>query len=222
MDANQTISTGFLENRLSAPKPESYPLGASDPVYQTALHTWQKNYGKDFSAGSEAQMAQVAKAFAAWEKVLGVTFVRDDANAQIRFGVGDLSDKKSDDGVTNAAGYNVRQFTGNVAVDYNVVVMSKSSDMNMDGVEWTPGDGGFTPLLHEIGHALGLAHPGNYKLGIYAGDEDNAIDTIMSYRSSQPYTAVRNEYGSVLQSTLAATSTLTPARYDIAALQTTK
>jgi hypothetical protein len=88
-------------------------------------------------------MAQVAKAFAAWEKVLGVTFVRDDANAQIRFGVGDLSDKKSDDGVTNAAGYNVRQFTGNVAADYNVVVMSKSSDTNMDGVEWTPGDGGF-------------------------------------------------------------------------------
>jgi len=87
------------------------------------------NLGKDFAEANPVQMAMVAQAFAAWEKFLGVKFARDDAQAQIRFGVGDLTGVPSDNGVTDAGGYNIRQYTGNTATDYNIVVMPKTSDL---------------------------------------------------------------------------------------------
>ena len=40
------LSTGFLESRLNAPKPDSYPpLGKNDLVYQKNLDTWIHEIG---------------------------------------------------------------------------------------------------------------------------------------------------------------------------------
>lgn len=71
----------------------------------------------------------------------------------------------------------------------------------------TPGSFGFATLLHEIGHALGLKHPGNYNAGGGSAPppylplaEDNNTNTIMTY----------NDVGSNVAS---------PMLYDVAALQ---
>ncbi len=226
--AGQTIkygvlTAGFMEARVMPKASDFPPLKETDPRFISAMATWKQENGKDFSAVSPGQMEQIAKALAAWATVLDVKFERDDSNAQIRFGVGDLTEVKSDDGVNPAGGYNSREHNKNTQTDYNVIIMPKSSDEDANGVEWAPGDKYFVALMHEIGHALGLAHPGTYTLGqeAYAGKEDNRIDTIMSYRRDRPdgYTDDRTGYGSVLQSPFATMVTLTPARYDIAALQ---
>lgn len=59
-------------------------------------------------------------------------------------------------------------------------------------------------ITHEIAHALGLKHPGNYNTGdaspYLPGSEDNTLNTVMSYNVTSP-------------------DTLNPAPYDIEALQ---
>ncbi len=57
-------------------------------------------------------------------------------------------------------------------------------------VNITPGSGAWATLVHEIGHTLGLKHPGNYNAGeeasttpdnYLAASEDTTSNTIMSY-----------------------------------------
>jgi serralysin len=72
--------------------------------------------------------------------------------------------------------------------------------------------------IHEVGHALGLSHPGNYNVGgtgtyqAYARDaiffEDSKQYTVMSYFDEEPTHAF-----------YAATRPATPLLYDIAAIQ---
>src|SRR5207248_1594012 len=75
----------------------------------------------------------------------------------------------------------------------------------------TPGSYGFFTILHELGHALGLKHPGNYNAGgggtegpYLPSSQDNHSYSVMSY-----YDAPR----------LGAINALTPSIDDIAALQ---
>lgn len=227
----QTIKYGVLPEGFLAQKegidPANYEGGTSDPAYQAALATWEAKRGKDLQPVTTEQMAMIDLAFKAIGKFVGVTFVRDDANANIRFGTADLKGMVADDQVSPLGGYNIRKYTPNAATDFNVVVMPRSSEENGDAQEWAPGgtQGYFVTLMHEIEHALGLAHPGDYTNGsqVYAGPQDNAVDTIMSYRSERPggYPDLVTDpaYGTLLQSGSAAKRTVTPARYDILALQ---
>lgn len=74
-----------------------------------------------------------------------------------------------------------------------------------------PGTYGFLTVLHEIGHALGLKHPGNYNAGgggtegpyLPAG-QDNCLYSIMSYCSAPGMSGI---------------GPLTPMLDDIAAIQ---
>ena len=87
----------------------------------------------------------------------------------------------------------------------------------------TVGSYGYSTLLHEIGHALGLKHPGNYNGSDLGGQDapflidakDNEQYTLMSYNDYANKTA----NGDDLNTNSAATSEKTPLLYDIAAIQ---
>jgi len=61
----------------------------------------------------------------------------------------------------------------------------------VNGFSYEPGNHGFMTLIHEVGHAMGLKHPGNYFNGGEPGPylpyiDDNTTNTVMSYHLTTP------------------------------------
>ena len=154
-----------------------------------------------FAAMSSAQRTAVRQALAAWGAVANISFVEttDPANATIAFGTNRQSGR--------SAAYTYYPST---AAQGGQVFIANDSPTNSTP---TTGSYGYMTLVHEIGHALGLKHPGNYNAGSSDGaeppylpsDQDNYAYSVMSYHSN---------------STLPSATYLTgPSLYDIAAIQ---
>jgi Ca2+-binding RTX toxin-like protein len=158
-----------------------------------------KEERNNFIPFSANQVEAAKRALAIFSRMTNLQFIQvDDAGSggQIRFGTAALGDK------TNAWAYfpSSSPTGGDVWLNNQNDVNSKQND----------GESGFLTLIHELGHALGLKHPGNYNgsngstPGPYLPTgEDNFKYTTMSY-NSHPGSGV---FAS------------TPLLYDIAALQ---
>lgn len=79
------------------------------------------------------------------------------------------------------------------AEDGNVLIANDQASFN-DAASWDKGGYEWTTLIHEIGHALGLKHPGKYNAGGGATpgpylpkSKDNLTNTIMSYREDSKF-----------------------------------
>ncbi|WOI58430.1 M10 family metallopeptidase [Palleronia sp. LCG004] len=140
-------------------------------------------------------------AFEAWEAVADITFVETSGKAQIVF---DDDQPGAMGGITSYYPSNGEAIAGmvNISTDWLEVYGT-----GIDGYA-------FSTYMHELGHALGLGHPGLYDASAtYGTDEIFANDswqiTIMSYFDQEQNTSV--------DATKAAT--LTPMMADILAIQ---
>ncbi|WP_244592196.1 M10 family metallopeptidase C-terminal domain-containing protein [Azospirillum palustre] len=161
--------------------------------------------GTGFAPLSATQRDAVRQALAAWSAVANIFFVEtsDSANSgqggSIRLGTNRQS---------SSAAYAYYP-SGSLYDGGGDIYLSNSSAANTSP---TPGTYGYLTILHEIGHAIGLKHPGNYNATGGGGEppylsstEDNYRYTLMSY----------NRHPSLGLNGLATG----PALYDIAAAQ---
>src|SRR6218665_861749 len=158
----------------------------------------------EFSPMTTAQRQAVRDAFAIWGDYINLKFVEGTvATADINLGNLDTTDDYYG-AYANYPGFS------NIAGDIWV---------NMIGGNYTQvglGGAGFRTLLHEMGHALGLSHPGAYNATegqtlTYEADaeyyQDSYEYTIMSYFGSSNTGAIRSGFAA------------TPLAHDIAAMQ---
>jgi serralysin len=153
------------------------------------------SYG--FAAANSNQKAAFRQAFALWAAVADITFteVTDSFRSQIRIGTNDQG------GVSSGWGYYPGTGSGG-----DVYIANDLASMNNPSVV---GAFGFSVIIHELGHAIGLKHPGDYNAGgggtegpYLPSAEDTTQYSVMSY----------NDQASGVYNT-------TPSIYDIAAVQ---
>lgn len=173
----------------------TYSFMAGPPSYADA----EDRLG--FAPMNQPQRTATREALAAWSEVANITFIEvsDSGNGgSIRLGT------NNQQGVSGAYAW----YPGKYATAGDIYLANDSAT----NLNPTAGTYGFLTLLHEIGHAIGLKHPGNYNAGgggaagpYLPPSEDSYQYTVMSY----------NKHPSLGYSGLATG----PGLYDIAAAQ---
>jgi serralysin len=151
---------------------------------------------------TDAQKNAVRSAFAYYAKLINVTFteVAGDGTGNINFGTNSQA---------SSAGYATLPNSSDDK-DKAYLYLANNQATNGDaGLQ--EGGYGWLTVLHEIGHTLGLKHPGNYNAGgggtpgpYLSASEDDHQHTIMSYHDNNVSRGV---------------NATTPMPYDVAALQ---
>ncbi len=132
-----------------------------------------------FTVFNDAMKTAARSALQAWSDVSNLSFVEvSDAGdgGQIRFGANYQS---------SSAGYAYYPSSNDIGGD---VMIANNYDYNLDP---EIGGYGYLTMLHEVGHAIGLKHPGNYSADaegpFLSSSIDNTDTTVMSYNDGSVY-----------------------------------
>ncbi|CAN1553686.1 Serralysin-like metallopeptidase domain [Burkholderiaceae bacterium] len=167
---------------------------------------------KGFAEMTNTQKAAVVDAFTYLSSLINVTFTLSDSatgTADINFGTNNQA---------NSAGY---ANPPNGSGDHPVFLMlDKASTSNQS---FSYGSYGWQTVIHEIGHTLGLKHPGNYNAGgggtpgpYLPKATDNSRFSVMSYTPATDASKVTTLGNGYSYSGMSPSTFMT---YDIAALQ---
>lgn len=170
-----------------------------------------------FRAMSDTQKASVRQAFDYLSSLINVTFTEGTA------GTSDINLGTNDQTSFSSAGY---ASLPNASGSHPVYLFLDNGARNTNS-DLAPGTYGWETLIHEIGHTLGLKHPGNYNAGgggapgpYLPGATDNRRYSVMSYKDP---VGTGNVTASPVQNgtsySAASLNPMTYMQYDIAALQ---
>lgn len=152
----------------------------------------------------------IAQAFTDWARVANISFRRVSSGGDIH-----VMTKSLSAGIAGQAYYpstNINSYNGAYRLDdrYQSRVELNTRYFAASGSGTSKGTYNYLTILHEIGHAIGLKHPGNYNAGgggaggpYLARSLDNQLNTVMSYYDASAQDG----------------SATTPMRFDIAAIQ---
>jgi len=201
------IGLGALDYRWNVPAAAgtatrvTYSFATAAPVYGGNVDASTGDSG--FQRFTEQQKTAVRQIMGQLSQELGLDLVEVldgfSMYGQIRFGNNyqDLS-----------TGYSWLPYStpddrsGDVWID--ITPESSTYPVNPNLRDLSPGSAGYGTLVHEIGHALGLKHPGDYNAGSggsglpgnYLGSaEDNETYTVMSYTAAPTGGQQRDWYG---------------------------
>ena len=179
---------------------------------------WEREYD-GYVAMSSGLEAAAREAFRHWDDIIAIDLVelRNNPSAKISFNY----TSNSDGGTYAQYDYASRPAGGRASYKLN------DSDLWFAHDWWThdkasdliPGGYGMLTYLHEIGHALGLSHPGPYNISARFGSDathfqDTRAYTVMSYFDANRNGSGTDHYGAYGRSYAA-----TPLLHDIMVLQ---
>ena len=160
---------------LGGSKIMSYVFPTSRPTYYTSTEDTT-----GWKAFTPAQQSRAKEALAYISSVIGINFVQSSASDALNT----ISFGNNNQILSNSSGYAL--YPSEISNGSDLFL--DNSSISPDNVNLQDGTYGALTLIHELGHALGIKHPGNYNAGgggteapYLSSVEDTTTWTVMSY-----------------------------------------